>query len=103
VATIKPGGNLFRPVSIESVDRYSLGFFDRYAEVLPGYHTVMIQLNNSGANYTKIIQRAVSFVAEAGKVYIVEADETGFFLNKEFWAWIEDEATGARVDGERES
>lgn len=99
VARLEPGGHLFRAVSMHSVDGRSLGFGNRYAEVLPGKHTVMVALTQADGNRTRIIQREVTFVATAGETYTVEAQETGFW-DTAFWVWIED-ATGRVVGGEK--
>lgn len=99
VARLQPGGHLFRAVSIKSVDGRSLGFGNRYAEVLPGEHAVLVQLTTANGNVTRVIQREVTFVAKPGKTYTAEAQETGFW-DTTFWAWIED-ALGQVVGGKK--
>jgi len=99
VATLQPGGHLFRAVSISSVDGQSLGFGNRYAEVLPGKHVILVQLTRANGNVTRIIQREVEFVAKAGKTYTAEADETGFW-DVTLWVWIED-PLGRIVGGQK--
>ena len=99
VAKLQPGGHLFRAVSIRSVDGRSLGFGNRYAEVLPGKHTVMVELTTASGNVTRSIQREATFVAKAGKTYTAEAQETGFW-DTTFWVWIED-AAGSVVGGKK--
>ena len=99
VVKLQPGGHFFRPVSICSVDGRSVGFGNRYAEVLPGKHVVMVQLTRSNGNVTRVIQREVEFVGKAGKTYTAEADETGFW-DTTFWVWVED-AAGRIVGGKK--
>jgi hypothetical protein len=99
VARLQPGGHLFRAVSIRSVDDKSLGMGNRYAEVLPGRHTVLVELTTGNGNVTRRIQREVTFVAKPGQTYTVEAKETGFWSTR-FWVWIED-ATGTVIAGQK--
>ncbi len=95
VAIIEPA----EAVSIAFIDRKRVGS-NRSAEVLPGEHTVMIELSTRyfyGSGWGgQIHQRDVTFVAQPGHVYRADAEGDGAG-----WAWVVDTEIGDVVGGRK--
>ncbi len=96
VAIIEPQGDR---VSIAFVDGKRLGP-NRSAEILPGKHTVFIELSTRfyfGSGWGgQVYNVAVSFTALAGHAYQAHAE-----VDDSVWAWMLDSETGALVGGHR--
>lgn len=99
VAIIKPSTpGLIDLAGILQVDGTKRGFFEEIAEVLPGEHTVLVQVSSGFFPVTFYRTKTLSFNARAGHVYRVEGKVRG----GKAIAWIEDETTNEVVAGERQ-
>jgi len=99
VAVIKPSTpGLVNLAVILQVDGIKRGFFEEIAEVLPGDHTVLVQVSTGFFPVTIHRTKTLSFNARAGHVYRVEGKVSG----GKAIAWIEDETTNEVVAGERQ-
>jgi len=93
VAVIKDSFGVIDGAGILQVDGKKRGFFDKIVEVLPGEHTLVVQVHSAGVARNK----ALTFNARAGHVYRVD----GKVSRGNAIAWIEDETTNEVVAGER--
>ena len=90
-------------VRIEAIDGRDAGYFETWAEVLPGRHEVRYAyLEGLGAYPVPVLPLDSShgrliFNAQPWRGYILKAERQGDTT----WAWIEDEASRALVAGER--
>ena len=99
VAIIKPSNpGVIDLAVILQVDGKKRGFFEEIAEVLPGEHTVLIQVSSGFPPVTIYRTKALPFNAKAGHVYRVEGKVRG----GRAIAWIEDETTNEVVAGEKQ-
>jgi len=83
----------FDTVWIDLVDGKNLVRAYSEIEVLPGRHSVRVQLSSGFIKTNRI----VSFEANAGRTYHVK----GVILRSGSRAWIEDDSTGEIVAGEK--
>jgi len=100
VALIRPKSILYG-VKIVTVDECETGMLDRGVEVLPGKHVVHAEASAAGAiGGTDMWLAYLTFEALAGHHYSVAAARTGA-INYVGWLWIEDDADGSLVTGNR--
>ena len=88
---------------IDAIDGRDAGYFETWAEVLPGRHEVrFVYLDGILAYPAPVIPLSweggrLVFNAQPGRGYVLKASREG----DRIWAWIEDEASRALVAGER--
>ena len=100
VATIKPTAGIIDAAWILQVDGKERGFFEEIVEVLPGEHTIKIQVTSGfGGIFSPqfVGNKTLSFRASAGHTY--KAD--GTIKKGDTFAWIVDDTTNEVVAGER--
>ena len=100
VAIIKQNGARPYYIAIKEIDGKSVGSVFKDFEVLPGVHTLRINVMGSFPNlYRKEDMDTISFVAEIGHVYRVDGwlDERGNAVTR-----VIDEGTNTPVTLERE-
>jgi hypothetical protein len=96
VALIKGNFGVAKLATILEVDGKARGFFEEFAEVLPGEHTIKIQVSR-GLGTTYIGTKTLSFQAIAGHTYVID----GTIIKGDTFAWIVDKTTDTIVAGER--
>ena len=99
VAIIKGSFGVINMASILEVDGNARSFFEEMAELLPGEHTVKIQvMSGFGGVFSPqyIGYKTLSFQASAGHTYKVD----GKIKKGDTFAWIVDETTNEVVAGE---
>jgi len=100
VAIIKQNGARPYYIAIKEIDGKSVGSVFKDFEVLPGVHTLRINVMGSFPNlYRKEDMNTISFVAEIDHVYIVDGwlDEQGNAVTR-----VIDEGTNTPVTVKRE-
>ena len=99
VAIIKESFSVINRASILEVDGKARSFFEESSEILPGEHTVKIQVISGFGSFIgpqHIGNRTLSFQASAGHTYKVD----GKIKKGDTFAWIVDETTNEVVAGE---
>ena len=99
VALIKGSFGMINLASILEVDGKARGFTEETAEMLPGEHTIRVQVTSGFGAFSPqyIGNKKLSFRASAGHAY--KAD--GTIKEGVTFAWIVDETTNEVVAGER--
>ncbi len=97
VALIKSTFGMIDLASISEVDGEARDLTEDVAEVLPGEHTVKIQVRSGFVGAEYIGNKTLAFRARAGHSYKVE----GKTRREDTFAWIIDEATSEVVAGTR--
>jgi len=98
VALLKGSFGMINSATILEVDGKRRGFTQETAEILPGEHTVKIQVQSGfGGIFSPqyVSNKTLSFLASAGHTY--QAD--GVIKNGDPFAWIIDETTKEVVAG----
>lgn len=85
-------------VRVKSLDG-ELPSFDSSAEVLPGEH--IVNFTHSPNLGLSTYSATLSFKAEPGRLYKIDAECGSFVKCRPFWAWIEDVEEGKIVAGRK--
>lgn len=101
VAILKPSLGYKNVADLLEVDGKKRGTTEGVAEILPGDHTVKIQITSGGWLGAGLLSRignsTLSFQARAGHTYLFD----GKIIEGDTFAWIVDEATNEVVAGKK--